>query len=246
MWNGLPEFKNNWALFLDVDGTLLDIAPEPDAVQVTPDVKDIVAALREGLAGAIALVSGRSLANLDKLFAPFHLPAAGQHGVELRRLDVVTRLPEDPNLSRIASELARFAADRPGILVEDKGYSIAVHYRQAPLEYEPLRDRIAQLMQERGETLDLLSARMAFDIKPKEANKGRAIEWLMAKPPFNGRVPVFVGDDTTDEDGFRAVTKLNGHAVKVGFEGETCATYRVSSPTELRAWLRAAASELVA
>lgn len=236
----LPEMRTDWALFLDVDGTLLDLAEAPDKVAVPDDLRRSLEALHCILDGAIAFVSGREIAVLDRLFAPLRLPAAGQHGAELRDTasgEIVGAGPPQ-HLADLVARLNEFAASRPGILVEDKGASVAVHYRQAPRYRGELQQFIQAAIAENGEDMEMLQAQMAFDIKRRSANKGHAVAWFMSRPPFRGRVPVFIGDDLTDEDGFDAVTARAGHAVQVGTARACVAPWHAATPSDLRLWLR--------
>ncbi len=242
----LPKLNRNSALFLDVDGTLLDIAATPDAVEVPPDMCELLRALRVALGRAVALISGRPLADLDRLFAPLLLSAAGQHGAELRLEgdDAVTRVARDPAIAAMLDRLRIFAAERPGILIEDKGASLAIHYRGAP-EYADEARRIALDLVEKGRRrMELLPARGAWDIKPRSVDKQVALEWFMGRAPFLGRIAVFIGDDRTDEDAFEAVKRLKGYAIKVGLSEKTAASWRIGTPDEVREWLRASAIEL--
>src|SRR5260221_12278537 len=237
----LPEMRTDWALFLDVDGTLLDFAAAPDDVEVPGALPVPVVALHCILGGAIVFVSGRKIPVLDRLFAPLRLPAAGQHGAELRDSasgDTIGAGPP-PHFAELVARLNDFTASRPGLLVEDKGASVAVHYRQAPRYRGELQQFIQTAIAENGEDMEMLQAQMAFDIKRRSANKGHAVAWFMSRPPFRGRVPVFIGDDLTDEDGFAAVTARAGHAVQIGTARACVAPWHAPTPSDLRLWLRA-------
>ena len=244
--DALPLLDEATALFLDVDGTLVDIAPKPDAVAVPPALLPVLRRLEGGLGGALALVSGRSLANLDALFAPLRLAAAGQHGAELRRCGELPAdaLARDPALDGLARRATDFAAARPGLLAEDKGLSLVIHYRQAPHRGEEVQRFAAQLLADTETDLMLIPLHMGFELKPRAASKRSAIEWFMRAPPFLGRVPLFIGDDRTDEDGFAATLALGGHAVRVGFEQSSIAPARIADPRAVRAWLATAADSL--
>lgn len=237
----MPTARSDWAFFLDIDGTLLDLAPTPDGVQVPGELRGCLDALHDAFGGAVALVSGRSLAAIDRLFAPLALSVvAGQHGAELRAAGVPAQTAPDPAIAPIADALAGFAATRPGLVVEPKGSSVAVHYRLAPAHADAVRALAQRLVEPYRDRLELLPAHEAFDIKPRAATKGGAIAWLMARPPFVGRVPVFAGDDTTDEDGFAATNARGGFSIRVApsaRQDASAARYRVASPAALRAWL---------
>ncbi|HUA52410.1 MAG TPA: trehalose-phosphatase [Candidatus Sulfotelmatobacter sp.] len=246
----LPTARSDWAFFLDIDGTLLDLAPTPDGVHVPSELRLCLGALERAFGGAVALVSGRSLATIDRLFAPLVLTAAaGQHGAETRAAGVPAQSAPDPALEPIAAALASFAAARPGLVVETKGSSVAVHYRQAPEHADAVRALAQRLVEPHRERLEILPAHAAFDIKPRAATKGRAIAWLMTRAPFAGRLPVFAGDDTTDEDGFAAINARGGVSIRVGRAGErapSAARHRIGSPAEFRAWLRACVAAVTA
>jgi trehalose 6-phosphate phosphatase len=246
MPTALPQPQRDWALFLDVDGTLLDFAATPDRVFVPQSLIPVLASLGASLDGALALVSGRPIAAIDRLFTPLVLPAAGQHGAELRLLPggPVERRARPPALDRFLPRLRSFASANSGILVEDKGDSIAVHYRNAPSLADAAYRTAKALVESEPTDLELLPAHMAVDIKPAGVSKGSAIEQLMRAPAFRTRIPVFLGDDLTDEYGFAAVDRLGGEAIRVGDGGPTRARYRIAGPAEVRDWLNATAERL--
>ena len=240
----VPRFSRDWALFLDVDGTLLDIAPHPAAVRVDDALKRLLGRIAAAADGALALVSGRAVADVEALFAPLKLCVAGQHGAERRdhagRLHRQVRQPG--GLRAAAERLGRFVGERPGLVLENKGLNIAVHYRNAPAYERELADEFERLLAELGEDFELQAGKMVFELKPAGQNKGSAIAQFMREKPFQGRVPVFVGDDLTDESGFAAVNKAGGHSIKVG-AGDTLATWRLPDPETVRAWLDGLARE---
>jgi trehalose 6-phosphate phosphatase len=240
----LPHPHRDWAIFLDVDGTILDLAPRPDLIDVPRSLVSTLAALRQSLKGALALVSGRAIADLDRLFGP--MTAAGLHGAELRMepLGPLAQIARHPLLNAVAPALERFAAENPGILIEDKGATVAIHYRLAPSLEEKVHRTAAELLANAGNDLELLPARMAFEIKPAGIGKERAIAALMEAPAFEGRVPVFLGDDVTDEGGFTAAQRLGGEGICVGCDRVTQARYRIADPAAVRQWLRDVANEL--
>jgi len=230
-----PEPKANWALFLDLDGTLLDIAPAPDRVVVPPDLVQDLTAASVALGGALALVSGRMLSEVDSLLAPLRLPGAGEHGADIRlpngqRDEVDAKVPPD-----WAEVLIAAAADKQGVLIERKMHSVAAHYRRAPKYEGFLRDVCLRLVAGREQSFEILSGKMMFEIRPRTVTKARPVERLMALEPFRGRRPVFVGDDATDEDGFRTASSFGGEGldVFVRFAGQ---------PAEVRRWLKAVAA----
>ncbi|MGO8865369.1 MAG: trehalose-phosphatase [Alphaproteobacteria bacterium] len=246
MTRTLPTPGKDWALFLDVDGTLLDIAARPDAVEVPGELCRSLKVLDTSLGHAVALVSGRSIANLDRIFAPLVLPAAGQHGAELRlsASSAIVASAPSPQLPAVSERLRRFASARPGVIVEDKGRSIAVHFRAADCDRGDLYRVARRAVRESGGELELLPAREALDVRPRSTNKGLAVERFMRSAPFLGRVPVFVGDDLTDEDGFRAANRFSGHAIRVGRGGKSLARWRLAAPAEVRQWLAEVAAAL--
>jgi len=236
----MPPFERNWALFLDFDGTLLDIAETPDAVDPGIEEISLLKDLLRACGGALALVSGRSIARMDELFAPLVLPAAGQHGAERRdaggrRHRHRPRFPAQ-SLRAVAGGIRGFAARHRGLVFEDKGASVALHYRLAPGLAAAAHAAVREAAGPLGDAVEVQGGKMVVELKPAGCDKGRAIEAFMQEPPFAGRVPVFLGDDVTDEHGFRVVNRLGGHSVKVG-EGESAARWRLESPAAARAWL---------
>jgi trehalose 6-phosphate phosphatase len=234
----LPPPAADWAFFLDIDGTLLEHADTPDAVRVDGAMRALLSDLQAGAGGALALISGRAVADVDRLFAPLLLPAAGQHGAERR--DGAGRVhrhdfPAAP-VRRAAERLAAFAAAHPGLLLEDKGRSLALHYRRAPQLEQRASALVDQVVAELGEGFELQRGKMVLEIRPGGRDKGSAIEEFMAEPPFRGRTPVFIGDDLTDEFGFGVVNAMGGVSVKVG-EGPSQARWRIADAAAVRAWL---------
>lgn len=220
------------ALFLDFDGTLVDIAPEPGAVVVPSGLVPTLAAMQQYLGGAVAVVSGRPIREIDQFLHPLRLPVAGVHGAERRRASGgVDRVPAHP-LDAVRTAAQQLAAQYPQLLVEDKQASVALHYRQAP-ELEALCVDVMQKAVEQSPGLAVLRGKMVVEAKPGGASKGSAIEAFLREQPFAGRTPVFVGDDVTDEVGFSTVQRLGGLGVKVG-EGPTVAWQRLADPGALR------------
>jgi trehalose 6-phosphate phosphatase len=226
-----------WCLFLDIDGTLLDIAPTPDAVIVDGALLSLLRRLERACGGAIALITGRPIAAVDALFAPLQLPVAGVHGFERRNAEGHYFRPGfvGAGLSYLRSEVTALAQSMHGVLLEDKGCAFAVHYRQAPNLEETIRLRLARLVSAALPAFELLDGDHVVEIKPVEHDKATAIEAFMQEEPFSGRNPVFIGDDTTDLDGFAAVKRFNGLAIAVGsrIPGER----RLAGPRDVRAWL---------
>ena len=245
--HGLPPFDARWAWFLDIDGTLLDIAAMPTAVHPGPADNRLVTALFAATEGALALISGRSLGDIDKMFAPLHLPAAGQHGIERRdgRGKIHRHpFPEDA-LRRAAAAIRAFAAKHEGLVFEDKGASFALHYRLAPALEAAACDVMRKAAANLGDWVEVQLGKMVIELKPAGRDKGIAIEEFLKEDPFAERTPVFIGDDATDEDGFRVVNRAGGHSIKVG-EGRTEARWQLADPSAARAWLAGCADSRIA
>ncbi len=224
----------NACLFLDVDGTLVEFGPTPDAVVVDQAALQFLQTAGTALQGALALISGRSLAQLDALFRAQRFPAAGLHGVERRdacgRLHVhpVERLP-----TRLLDELDKIAERHPGLLVEDKGRAVALHYRHAASLREMLEREVEALARRHGGGgLQVQPGACVLELKPAGITKAHAIEAFMREAPFMGRAPLFAGDDLTDLYGFEAVQRLGGVSVAVG--PRVSAMVEVATPAELR------------
>lgn len=235
-----PSLESGNALFLDVDGTLIDFADRPERVHLLPQVRDSVSHLSERLHGALALVSGRPLAQLDALFAPLRLPAAGLHGHQLRGTAGTGQAPADASVSlhRLHQAAEHLAATLPGMLVEDKeGIGLALHWRNAPqAAQQVLAFAEAQLAELPGYRLQ--PGDHVVEFVQQGRDKGVALELLMGEPAFRGRVPVFVGDDLTDEFGFAAANRLGGWSVLVGTRRPTAARYALPDIAAAHAWLR--------
>ena len=236
----MPPYADNWAFFLDIDGTLLDIEGHPDDVHIGRVELELVSGLHRATGGALALVSGRPLAGIDVLFHPLRLPSAGQHGAERRDANGRRHRHQFPvdTLHRAAVPVRKFVARNEGLVFEDKGASVALHYRLAPRLEAAAREVVEQAVQEAGGVLEMQVGKMVFEMKPAGVDKGVAIDQFMRDAPFAGRIPVFLGDDVTDEFGFRVVNRLGGHSVKIG-EGPTAARWRLASPAGAKAWLGA-------
>ncbi len=234
----LPEHAAGWAFFLDIDGTLIQFAERPDAVRVGDGLPRLLEALHAGTGGALALISGRTVADIDRLFAPLRFPAAGQHGVERR--DATGRMhrhsfPADA-IRDVAARLEEFAIAHPGLVLEDKGYSLALHYRLAPDLGGAVRSVLEREAAALGAEFEVQPGRLVYELKPGGRDKGKAIEEFMAEAPFLGRTPVFVGDDFTDEYGFETVNRVGGHSIKVG-AGDSAARWRIADAQAVHDWL---------
>lgn len=228
------------ALFLDIDGTLLPLAETPRSVVVDAAVLELIGTLHGRLQGALALVSGRTVEDVDRLFSPLRLPVGGQHGLERRGAQVgLDRFsPPGSDLVTIRAWLAELRGAYPELLIEDKGLSFAVHFRRAPALAQVVADASLRLLGKLGEGWKAQPGKMVVEVKPSGRDKGSAISAFMAEAPFRGRVPVFMGDDATDEHGFAAVNAMGGVSIRVG-QGETVAHWRIPDVGGVRAWLRA-------
>jgi trehalose 6-phosphate phosphatase len=234
------------AVFLDVDGTLVEIAERPDLVEVSAALRDTLKETAERVQGALAVVSGRSIADLDRILAPLQLPAAGIHGLEYRpAADArIAQVEAKPMPRAVREALERFAAEHPGLLVEYKGESAALHFRQAPELAERVQRWAEHIVAELGEDFQLQPGKMVVELRPAGSDKGAAIAALMDLPPFAGRRPLFIGDDVTDESGFEVVNALQGWSVRVGPEGTaTAANFRLDNVRAVRDWLDTLATE---
>ena len=233
-----PAIEGRCALFLDVDGTLLEFAAHPDGVRVPGELPEVLEALHRRLDGAVALVSGRSVDGLDALFRPLRLPAAGLHGLELRPGGDEGRAGPVPEaLAHVLDHARGFAALRSGTVVEDKGSAVALHWRAAPEHAEEMRG-FAEAAVERLPGYRLQHGNQVAELRPEGADKGDAIAALAGEPPFRGRTPVFVGDDLTDEHGFEVVNECGGTSVLVGDRQPSAARYRLADTAAVLAWLR--------
>jgi trehalose 6-phosphate phosphatase len=234
-----PPPRPGDALFLDADGTLLEIAPRPDEVAAAPGLVETLGRVHELLSGATAFVSGRRIADLDNIFKPLALPAAGIHGLERRRADGSgVRYETGRFMNTIRRHLEERLADRPGLLLEDKGLTVAIHYRRAPELEQHVRDLARTLVAGHERDIRLLEGRMVVEFQPLLADKGQAIADFMGEPPFHGKRPVFLGDDVTDEDAFKAVNRLGGTTVLVGPKRPTAARWRLPDVASVHRWLR--------
>jgi trehalose 6-phosphate phosphatase len=225
------------SLFLDIDGTLLELVDRPDEVSADAGLRDLLFALNERLAGCLAVVSGRSIDQIDAILGPIAkaIAVSGSHGVEHRWRGVEAR-PERPvSLDRAASQIRRFVDRLPGVLLEEKSFGIAIHYRMRP-EAEDDARALAQELAEELE-LHLQPGKMMVELRVPGGDKGSAVHRLMSRAPMQGTAPIFVGDDWTDEPGFVAAQELGGYGILVGPLRETGADYRLASPGDLRAWL---------
>ena len=238
-FSGPPPLERNYALFLDIDGTLLDVELRPELAHVDAELQALIADVHAACNGAVALISGRSLADMDRLFAPLLPPAAGQHGAERRDASGLLHRhgTAEEKLHAAAARLRHLVAAHPGLLLEDKGLNIALHYRLAPHLAGLAREAISGVIRELGDPFEMQAGKMVFEAKLKGRDKGTAVAEFMQELPFLDRIPVFIGDDLTDEHGFDVVNALGGHAVKVG-DGSSRARWQLADPKAVQVWLR--------
>lgn len=231
--------ERNIALFLDVDGTLLEIAETPDAVRVPGALRNTLQLASQREQGALALISGRCIRELDRLFSPYVFPAAGQHGFERRDAQGNISQPSiDRNLLRPVREvLVELVEEHKGLLLEDKGTALALHYRLAPKCESLVRDTMLKCVAPLANHFILRNGKCVVEIAPAGYSKRVAVEEFMREAPFAGRTPVFVGDDFTDEEGFEAVNAMGGYSIRVG-AGDSIAKHRFANVSAVVAWLR--------
>ena len=235
----LPEPSLNWALFLDFDGCIVDIAPTPEAVVVPDRLPSLLQALREALGGAVAIVTGRPIEQIDGFLGAAVPAIAGLHGLERRTAagGIVRPPPPRSDLPVVRAQLEAFAAERPGVFVEDKTYTVGLHYRLAPGLSDDCRDVVDAALGEASQGWQVIEGKSVFEIRPCETDKGTAIEAFMGEAPFLGRTPVFCGDDAADEDGFEVVNARGGVSIRVGDGPATRAAVQVDTVGELLDWL---------
>jgi trehalose 6-phosphate phosphatase len=240
----LPASLDDVALFLDIDGTLIDIALTPDSVVVPTDLPPLLAALGARAGGALALLTGRDLVTVDRLFAPFQLPVGAVHGAMVR--DTAGKIvadPPHPDLPLVQRRLEAYAATHPALLVEEKGTAVAIHFRLAP-ELAPAAEAVVRAaLAEAGPGLTVQPGKMVFEVRPAVADKGTALAAFMRDRVFQGRRPIAIGDDLTDESMFRAAVAAGGLAYRVGPplpKGvASVAVPAFAAPAEVRGWLAA-------
>jgi len=239
--SAVPTFENRWALFLDVDGTLVDFVEHPDQLRASRRLIELVRKLHRLTQGAVALVSGRTIASVDAIFEPLRVPLAGLHGHERRdALGHTRQAPvEDVEARPLLLARERFnklVEQHPGTFVEEKGAAIALHYRRAPGAAEEVETLASALEGELPEPFCVQRGKMVLEIRSCEHSKGAAIEAFMNELPFENRIPVFIGDDATDEYGFRWVNEHGGLSIKVG-PGTSSARFRFEDVGQVVGWL---------
>lgn len=233
-----------YALFLDFDGTLVDIVERPDAVVVDPALPEILTRLEERLGGALAIISGRPIAFLDQRLMPHRFDIAGLHGLEHRVAGELFLCDPDehPHLRQMVERLSVAVAGKAGVLIEDKGCSVAIHWRLAPQEKEFALATAQAAIEALGSEYRVQYGKAVAEILPSAAGKGKVIERFLHEAPYKGRKPIFVGDDLTDENGFKTVNAYGGLSIRIG-AGETIAKRRLGTPADLRHCLSSWASE---
>ena len=234
----LPVPQPDWAYFFDIDGTLVDLTDSPGGASVDVRLRQLIAELSRAAGGAVALISGRSIADIDRLVPDTQIPVAGQHGVERR--DAAGRISRHAfpasELDWLRHEVAAATAPHRGLVLEDKGLSLALHYRRAPRLGGFVHRLARALVTQAGTQYCIQAGKRVVEMKPAGKDKGVAVEEFMREEPFRGRTPVFVGDDVTDEYGFATVNRLQGHSIKVG-PGRTAARWHLRDVQAVRAWL---------
>jgi trehalose 6-phosphate phosphatase len=232
-----PPLGAEHALFLDFDGTLVAIAPTPSSIVVPPELPGLLNAASARLGGALALVSGRPVHALAGFLPGYDGIIIGQHGLEKRGIDGrIVQEPPQPGLDPIRHLLTDFAKSHPGLNFEDKGVSVSLHYRQAPELAGECRQLARRAVIASVGRFRLLEGHGVVELLPRTAGKGHAVAACLAGPPFKGRVPVFIGDDTGDEPAFEAINQRRGLSIRVG-DGPSAARYRFDAPEAVRAWL---------
>ena len=235
----VPHLPGRSGFFLDIDGTLLDIAEKPQLVRIDDDLVGLLPTLRDAAGGALALISGRSIAEIDRLFGTSIFCAAGQHGAERRDFTGKMHKHRVPlaGIRKAQRQLGQMAARHPALVLEDKGMNLALHYRLAPELGATVHQTVRRLVEELGDDFEMQAGKMVMEIKPSGKDKGTAIAEFLEEAPFRGRVPVFIGDDLTDEFGFELINRVGGCSVKVG-EGNSAAHWRLPNADAVRAWLK--------
>ena len=238
----VPLLPGNAALYLDFDGTLVEFAPTPEQIVIDDSLPALLAALTAALGGALAILTGRQLAAIAALIAPVTLTGAGLHGAELRPRPGITISRGEP--AAVAALVRRLRArfgDDPRLLIEDKEFSVALHFRRAPDRAAECREVMREYAPAR--LFDVIGGSEVIEARPRGADKGMALRSLANLAPFAGRLPVYVGDDLTDEDGIVAAQDLGGFGVKIG-GGESAARHRLPDVPAAHRWLRASLASL--
>src|SRR5215510_14641167 len=242
---GVLASPHDWALFLDIDGTLLGMAPTPDAVAVPPELPSLLASLAVGLDGALAIVTGRRVAEADRLLAPVKLVASGVHGTELRQdPEGPIKMLAKPVPAEVIEMMTSVSRIAEGILVEQKGSGAAVHYRNAPLAQRAIESEVARIIGLSSYDLVLRRGRKVLEAVPRGFSKGHALTEIMRLPPFQGRRPLMIGDDVGDETALSAAEAMNGMGLKVAGEHFTQREADFGGVSQVRQWLALLAERL--
>lgn len=228
------------ALFLDLDGTLIEIAPTPNDVVIPMGLASLLEAVTRHLDGALAILTGRPIADLDRYLAPLMPVAAGIHGAQIRATSggEIEQIA-GPVDSTVVDAVRTVAKDVPGTLVELKPASIAIHYRLTPSAEPTVEEALLRILDDSPEHLILCRGRKVFEIVPRDVSKGAALEAIIALPRFCGRRPIMIGDDVSDMSAFEAAVRLGGLARKVAGEQFSTAEADFAGPADVRAWLAA-------
>jgi trehalose 6-phosphate phosphatase len=235
-WAELSDTPN--ALFLDIDGTLLEFESHPDLVRATEALIDLLQSVSTALSGAVALISGRPLADIDRVFRQWQPYAAGGHGAEVRgRLGTRHHEPDEALVKRLSTLAAERVANLPEVWLEDKGYGFALHYRALPEHEAAVTTLAAEIAGLSEGTLEVQPGNLVQELRPASFDKGLALDELMEQPPFAGHRPIVVGDDRTDEYAFAAAARHGGISILVGDRDDTVATYHLPDPEAVRTWL---------
>ncbi len=231
-----PLNPESHALFVDFDGTLVDFAPTPDAIALRPGTVDRLGAISNRLDGALGIITGRRIVDVDSFLAPLQLPASGLHGLETRLAGAeITASPPSPQIATARDRLSTEIRPDDRLRFEDKGGALVLHFREHPDEAERA-GILARKAAEGLADLSVVDGHAIAEIRMRGVDKAKALQRLLASPPFDGRLPVYVGDDTTDEDGFRAAAESGGFGIKVG-EGQTAAAFRLGDVFAVHQWL---------
>jgi trehalose 6-phosphate phosphatase len=247
MPNRLADISHDrTAVFLDVDGTLLNIAERPEGVVVPEDLPRTLDRLREACGGALALVTGREIATVDGFFAPLRLAVAGVHGAEIRLADGRdVGLPPHPHLAEVTARLQSFVERNEGLILEKKGRAVAIHFRQVPELCQAVENVAREALSLADDGLELQLGKMVVELRPARADKGAAIDIFMETEPFRGREPLFIGDDWTDESAFQAVNARGGRSIRVGRDiRPTEAKENLPDADAVREWLARMAGQV--
>ncbi len=229
------EDIERYAIFLDLDGTLAELVAHPDSVQVDRSTLSLLETLSEKVGGALAMVSGREIAVVDRLLRPLVLPVAGVHGLERRDASGIIHSRDTADISSIIFGLEKATGDEVGVVIERKPGTIALHYRLRPDLERRCREIVHDVVGKRPD-LRLLHGKMVYEIMPRSSDKGGVIQAFLSESPFLGRRPIFAGDDITDEAGFSVVNARSGISIKIG-GGESVARFRAHDVRQFRAWL---------